>query len=235
MHPRGVHELRDLGKLEKRSADGEDFAQAMKNLHEQVKQKLLDSSQRYKQRADSKRREVQFNVRDEVLAYLRKERFPKWEYSKLKFKKIGPCKILRKFSANAYEIQLPPGINISPIFNVADLFPFIPDPKNQVAAEPPRDTNDEESSWVRQMPMAPPLEIEQILDIQVARRTRRKEYLRYLVKWKNRPIEDSSWLTAAQIQKAGYSVDDLMDRSHDFLSPRQPDAGASSSEGSADS
>ena len=26
MHPRGVHELRDLGKLERRSVDGEDFA-----------------------------------------------------------------------------------------------------------------------------------------------------------------------------------------------------------------
>ena len=77
MHPRGVHELRDLGKLEKRSADGEDFAQAMSKLHEQVKLKLQDNSQRYKQRADTKRREVQFNVGDEVLAYLRKERFPK--------------------------------------------------------------------------------------------------------------------------------------------------------------
>ena len=39
-------------------------------------------------------------------------------------KKIGPCKIKRKFSANAYEIELPEGIGISPIFNVADLYPF---------------------------------------------------------------------------------------------------------------
>eukprot|EP00253_Pinus_taeda_P021142 PITA_21142 len=230
MHPRGVHELRDLGKLEKLSADGEYFAQAMSKLHEQVKLKLQDSSQRYKQRADTKRREVQFNVGDEVLAYLRKERFPKREYSKLKFKKIGPCKIIHKFSVNAYEIQLPPGIGISPIFNVADLFPYVAGSANDAAAEPPRDTKLEGDSWTRQMPMAPPIEIEGILDTQVAKRTRRKEYLRYLVKWKNRPIEDSSWLNETQIQKAGYSVDDLMERSHDFLSPREPDAGASSSE-----
>ena len=72
MHPRGVHELRDLGKLERRSADGEDFAQAMSDLHEQVKTKLQDNSQKYKQQADLKRREVQFNVGDEVLAHLRK-------------------------------------------------------------------------------------------------------------------------------------------------------------------
>ena len=29
MHPRGVHELMDLGPAEKRSADGEEFANAM--------------------------------------------------------------------------------------------------------------------------------------------------------------------------------------------------------------
>ena len=34
MHPRGVYELRNLGKLETRSADGEDFARAMQDLHE---------------------------------------------------------------------------------------------------------------------------------------------------------------------------------------------------------
>jgi len=34
MHPRGVHELRDPGLQERRSADGEDFANAMRDLHE---------------------------------------------------------------------------------------------------------------------------------------------------------------------------------------------------------
>ena len=40
MHPRGVNELRDLGKVEKRSADGEEFSNAMYELQQQVKQKL---------------------------------------------------------------------------------------------------------------------------------------------------------------------------------------------------
>lgn len=40
-------------------------------------------------------------------------------------------------------------------------------------------------------------------------------------------MEDNSWLDAAQIQKAGYSVEELMERSHEFLLPREPDAGAS--------
>ena len=39
-------------------------------------------------------------------------------------KKIGPCKILRNFSANAYELKLLEGIGISPIFNVVELYPY---------------------------------------------------------------------------------------------------------------
>jgi hypothetical protein len=39
-------------------------------------------------------------------------------------KKIGPCKISRKFDSNAYEIELPDDVGISPIFNVSDLYPY---------------------------------------------------------------------------------------------------------------
>jgi len=58
MHPRGVHELRDLGLQEQRSADGEDFANAMRDLHEQVKLKLQDNSLKYRQQVDLWRKEV---------------------------------------------------------------------------------------------------------------------------------------------------------------------------------
>ena len=39
-------------------------------------------------------------------------------------KKIGPCRILRKFGENAYELELPEGVGISPIFNISDLYPY---------------------------------------------------------------------------------------------------------------
>ena len=54
-----------------------------------------------------RRREVNFEAGDVVLAYLRKERFPKREYNKLKFNKIGPCRVFWKKISNAYEIELP--------------------------------------------------------------------------------------------------------------------------------
>jgi len=172
-HPRGVSELRDLGKLEQRSADGEDFATAISELHEQVKQNLQDSSYKYKLKADLKRREMNYEVGDMVLAHLRKERFPRVEYNKLKLMKIGPCKFLRKFSANAYEFELPTGIGISPIFNVADLYPYKAGNEEQSSDN----VGCEEASevqWLKQMPMEKSLEVEMILDTEVAKQTRRK-------------------------------------------------------------
>jgi hypothetical protein len=48
MHPRGVFELRDVEQTEFRSASAEDFVEAMKELHNRVKERLQSSSHEYK-------------------------------------------------------------------------------------------------------------------------------------------------------------------------------------------
>jgi hypothetical protein len=131
MQPRGISELRDSEQTATRSASAEEFTEAMKELHSQVKERLQNSSQEYKRRADQHRRQLQFEVGDLVLAHLRKERFPRGTY---KTKELS-------------------------------------------------------------------------------KKTRRKEYFEYLVKWKNHPVEDASWETEAEIQKHGQTVQELMDRS----------------------
>jgi hypothetical protein len=140
------------------------------------------------------------------LAHLRKEIFLKGKYNKLKMKNIGPCKILRKFVANAYEIELPEDIGISPIFNVEDLYPYRMDDIEGTDGQ-------EEIQWKQQMPIAEKPQIEKILDQRIAKKTRRKIYYEYLVKWKDHPVEDASWITETDIQKHGKTVQDLMDRS----------------------
>jgi hypothetical protein len=99
----------------------------MQELQSKIKERLQSSNQDYKRREDQHRRELQFKVGDLVLAHLRKERFPRVTYNKLKMKKIGPCKILWKFEENDYDIEFPDDVGISPIFNVTDLYPYISD------------------------------------------------------------------------------------------------------------
>ena len=69
-----------------------------------MKARIQQSNTSYKARVDSKRRERNYEVGDLVLAYLKLDRFPKGEYNKLKMKKIGTYRIVRKISANAYEL-----------------------------------------------------------------------------------------------------------------------------------
>jgi hypothetical protein len=52
-----------------------------------------------------------------------------------------------------------------------------------------------------------------VVSEQVGKKTRRKEYYEYLVKWKGHPVEDASWETEEKIKKHGQNVQELMDRS----------------------
>jgi hypothetical protein len=121
-------------------------------------------------------------------------------------KKIRPCRVLRKFGANAYEIELPDGIRISLIFNISDLYPY-------KAEEPGTGTEQLVIQWTKTMPVADKPQMECILDERVSKRTRRKQYFEYLVKWKNHPVEDANWESEAEIQKHGQTVQELIDRS----------------------
>jgi hypothetical protein len=106
---------------------------------------LQESNGKYKQREYMKRRQLDFQVGGLVMKYLRKERFLVGTYNKLKLKNIGPCRILRKFSANAYNIELPTIIRISPIFNVAYLYSF--KETKGVSTDEPVNDEDQTIEW----------------------------------------------------------------------------------------
>jgi hypothetical protein len=125
-------------------------------------------------------------VGDQVLSHLRKERFCRGTYNKLKMKKIGPCKILRKFDANSYEIELLDGVGISP-YSMSQNCTLTR--KDDVEGS----EDQGKIQWEKKMPVAEKLQMEKIVDQRIGKKTRRKTYFDYLVKWKGHPIEDANW------------------------------------------
>ena len=119
----------------------------------------------------------------------------------MKFKKTGPCRVLRKFYANAYEIELPLDIGISPIFNVVDLYRYEDGDIGDIAE------GKEEIDWLKELPRTKTLQPEKILDKILSKKTRGWAYFQYLVKWKDQPVAEATWMTDTMLQKLGSSVE----------------------------
>ena len=94
------------------------------NVHEEVKNKLEESTTKYKADADKHRRFKSFAVVDQVMVNLQKDKFPFGEYNKIKWKKIGPFLILQKINDNAWVVDLRVNYNISKTFNIQDLLEY---------------------------------------------------------------------------------------------------------------
>ncbi|GKA50559.1 putative reverse transcriptase domain-containing protein [Tanacetum coccineum] len=88
---------------------------------------LVAATAKYKEKADQKRRAVDFDAGDFVWVILNKDRFPAHEYSKLAARKIGPVEIVEKINPNAYRLRLPSHVRTSYVFNVKHLVPFLGD------------------------------------------------------------------------------------------------------------
>ena len=104
----------------------------------------------------------------------------------------------RHDSGNAYEVELPIELNISPVFNISDLTVFYEGGDEDEVAD---------VQWGIPIATSETKEIEEILDSRVGRSTRNKTYEEYLVKWMGRPVEDSSWLTRAEVDRLGFPLD----------------------------
>ena len=94
---------------------------------------------------------------------------------------MDPTRYSKKFSANAYELEIPTRVGISPIFKVSYLYPYV---AGDIGTFAEGEYPTEDLQWVGQRPVAQPLEFEAILDTKVVKRTRKNDYLEYLVKWK---------------------------------------------------
>ena len=80
----------------KNSLNGENMAETMKELHEEIRLKIEESNAKYKSYADQKRCVKSFKEGEMVMVYLCKERFPVGSYSKLSKRRLSLTKSLRK-------------------------------------------------------------------------------------------------------------------------------------------
>ena len=120
-------------------------------------------------------------------------------------KKVGPCKIIAKYGANAYKVDLLSYFNISSIFNVENLTKF-KGPLIKV------DTNKQQIENDATLDILPPnleLEVEKILDSRVKKTNRYKVYMEHLIKWKYEPKSEATRVVATNFMKLGI-VDDIL-------------------------
>ena len=66
----------------------------------------------------------EFNVGEYVLVCICHEIIPKKFSKKLYARAISPYFIIRKLGSNAYFLDLPNDMDISPVFNVEDFLPY---------------------------------------------------------------------------------------------------------------
>ncbi|KAI5342226.1 hypothetical protein L3X38_010101 [Prunus dulcis] len=115
---------------------------------------------------------------------------------KLQARSMGPFQVFKRLGLNAYMLELPPEMGISPIFNIEDLAPY----KEPAASDNTSAENSDPFSISDFSSLTPLLQrprpkekdiVEDILDDQIVS-TGQGGYHKFLVKWKNRPNSDST-------------------------------------------
>ena len=124
----------------------------------------------------------------------------------MKYKKLVPCKILREFSTNAYQLELQAHIHISPTFNVVDLYKYQAIETSQQAE--PENVLEPKVQWIAQCYLQ---RHNNLLDKIVYKKTRGEDYWEFIIKWKNSSISEATWKTETSLQREGVDHNKLID------------------------
>jgi hypothetical protein len=182
-----------------------DFIEQLANDLEIAKTNLLDAQARQAKYANESRREVIFELGDEVLLSTVDHRLRSFSgiSQKLLPKFVGPFKIKKVISSVAYELDLPVTMKIHPVFHVSKLRKYIPNdpemfPTREHVIRPPPDMVDGQEEF----------EVEEIVDKRI-RRTRRNQVTEYLVKWKGYPTSDNTWEPLSNLGNASEALSEF--------------------------
>lgn len=155
----------------------------------ELKHHLATANNRMKQLADSKRRDVQFEVGDWVLLriqpYRQKTLFRR-SSQKLSHRFYGPFQIESRIGAVAYRLTLPEGTKIHPVFHVSLLKPWKGSDSPVIGDLPPMRDN-----------VVLKLHPEAVLQERVNIRDNTKEIL---VRWSGLHADEATWESSEQIK-----------------------------------
>lgn len=227
--PRKPIDLVTLPPESRTSESAESFAQHLHALHSEIRRKLNLSNDNYKTTADIHRRFQEFHEGDMVMVRIRPERYPRGVVKKLHARNAGPFKILQKINANAYVLDLPAGMDIHPTFNVADLSLY--HGTGSDANTSPDMTDGLQTTSIPPLPQLPSSEKEHVTGILDDRVTSTTEgdVRQFLVKWKDRPLTDCTWLSQTEMQQLDPVMLDQYLRVHstesNFSKPGRVDGG----------
>ncbi|CAL2237284.1 unnamed protein product [Prunus armeniaca] len=154
----------------------------------------------YQLAANTHRRAQDFQEGDYVMVRVCPKRFPKHSFKKLHARSMGPYCILRKLGANAYLVELPPDVHISPIFNIFDLFPYRGTFTPPVAIVITHAIVPSAAPCVPASHAAPTDKISQVLDHEVVA-SAPGGFSRFLVRWVGRPDTDATWITENEFRQ----------------------------------
>ena len=172
-----------------------DFMQRHSYLWAAARENLLKAQADQKKYADRHRRDETFAPGDEVLLSvkdLKQVADPDHKRAaKLTGRFVGPLKITRVINENAYELELPPQLQIHPVQNISKLRRYHRSPakfagRPAPAPRPPPECTDPAGE--------PQYTVERIL----AHRKRRSKS-EFLIKWQGYPNEDCSWEPLANL------------------------------------
>ncbi|CAH9140159.1 unnamed protein product [Cuscuta epithymum] len=152
----------------------------------QLRYNLERAQQRMVKVANAKRRDLEFQVGDKVLLKLRPHRqttVQKRINQKLAPRYFGPFVIIRKLSAVAYKLALPPSAKVHPVFHVSQLKRVTGE--HPALAELPEDLVVEDPVFVPH-------------DIIASRKMNGVHQV--LVHWEGRPTDEATWMDAADFR-----------------------------------
>ncbi|XP_061376328.1 uncharacterized protein LOC133318356 [Gastrolobium bilobum] len=187
-YPRGMIKLEAIDTM----------LQQRNDILVQLKVQLQRAQNRMKIQFDKHHKERSFNVGDKVWARLQPYRQVTVERRanhKLAKRFFGPFEVLRRLGVTAYELQLPLGSQIHPVFHVSQLkpcvgpLPIIPHPLP--------------SSAVDNKPVQVPIAILDMRHVSCQGQQLRE----FLIQWSNSVPEDASWEKEHELRHCYPSLD----------------------------